>query len=307
MSHSFSQRLAARIFSAFIWNREARRAFRNALMHDYRAEIKELRAELTRCRNELQCLAPRTPEKPVSAPVPKVPSYLIAGENNRIIIIENGEERLLGGNERIPGLDIAICGDNNEIRIHRPCTIERVSIQIGVPAANSKNNGVQIEIGEKSTFVGMYVRCAAGERQFLRFGRGSRIWGGEIILDETSGCIIGNDVNCSNSIHIWGSDGHAILDKNNPTKILNEVSGPITVGDHTWIGQAVRLQKNARIPANSIIAAAAVVTKAFEEEYTIIGGFPAKVIKRNCLRDPETLNALTRKRKIEAEQHNSKI
>ena len=73
--------------------------------------------------------------------------------------------------------------------------------------------------------------------------------------------------------------------------VLNEVQGPITVGDHCWLGQAVRLQKNARIPANTIVAAAAVVTKAFDEEYTIIGGFPAKVIKRGVMREPSRLSA----------------
>lgn len=302
MSHSLSQRLAARIFSAFIWNREARRAFRNALMHDYRAEIKELRAELAYCQNELHAVAVRTLEKPShSAPVnpsakKKTSPYLIEGERNQIVLIENGKERLLEKDERIPGLEISICGDDNEIRIHQPCLFDRSTIQIGSHANRFKNNGAHLEIGENATFCGMYVRCNAGERQIFRFGKGSRIWGGKVILDEISGCIIGNDCNCSDNIYVWGSDGHAILDKNDPSKILNEVCGPIVVGDHTWIGQGVRLQKNARIPANSIIAAAAVVTKAFTEEYTIIAGFPAKVIKKQVMREPKTWSAWMLKR-----------
>lgn len=43
---SFSQKLAARLFSALIWNREARHAFRNALLCDYKAELKALREQL---------------------------------------------------------------------------------------------------------------------------------------------------------------------------------------------------------------------------------------------------------------------
>lgn len=299
MPPPFSQRVAARFFSSFIWDRDARRAFRNALLHDYRSEIKDLKEQLTYCRNELNSLSAQI-ERPVPPPpkptAPKEVPYLINGENNRIVIIENGKERLLGKNERIPGLELSICGDDNEIRIHRPCVIDRVTIQIGSRASKFKNNGTRIEICENATFYGMYVRCTAGERQVLRFGRGSRIWGGKIILDETSGCLIGDDCNCSDNIYIWGSDGHAILDKNDRNKILNEVSGPITIGDHTWVGQAVRLQKNARIPANSIVAAAAVVTKAFDEEFTIIGGFPAKVIKRNVVREPRTWSAWMLKR-----------
>lgn len=303
---SFSQKLAARLFSALIWNREARHAFRNALLCDYKAELKALREqleELRAARPEMRVAAPPPMTRRCASPQN---SYRIDGAANRIIVVESdGRERLLGKDERIPGLEISICGDDNEIRVHASCRLERNTIQIGVVGSCSKNNGVRIEISENATFCGMYVRCITGENQRFSFGRGSRIWGGSVMLDENSGCLIGDDCNCSNEIHIWGSDGHAILDKNNPEKILNEVQGPITVGDHCWLGQAVRLQKNARIPANTIVAAAAVVTKAFDEEYTIIGGFPAKVIRRGVMREPQTLSAYTLKlRKAHKQKQN---
>ncbi len=306
-----SRKLAARILSAFVWNREARHAFRDALIHDYASEINELRKQLTvACENaavfreETQKLFEtiKTLNGGTHISRPSMP-YCIEGKNNRVFIVEkNGRERLLGKEDRIPGIEISIFGDDNEIRIHETSKLNNDRIEIGKVSQKNKNNGVRIEIGERATIHNMYIRCQCGERQKFAFGCGSRIWGGEVILDEESGCLIGDDCNCSNDIHIWGSDGHAILDKNDTAKILNEVDGPITVGDHSWIGQSVRLQKGARIPANSIVGAGAIVTKAFAEEFTVLAGVPAKVIKRGVMRDPLTRNPWTIRRQ-NAQKH----
>lgn len=42
----------------------------------------------------------------------------ITGENNRLIIVENGKEREL--TEEIPGLDIVVNGNDNLVRIGFP-------------------------------------------------------------------------------------------------------------------------------------------------------------------------------------------
>ena len=42
-------------------------------------------------------------------------------------------------------MEISICGDDNEIRVHASCRLERNMIQIGVVGSCSKNNGVRIE------------------------------------------------------------------------------------------------------------------------------------------------------------------
>lgn len=295
---SFSRKLAARIISSFVWNREARHALRDAMLGDYKNEIRILKSRISEMEEVLKRSVCQIPLPPLSGSK-KGCAYSIEGRNNRVILIEeNGKNRLLGRDERVPGLEISICGDDNEIRIHRPCRLDRNTIQIGEISSHSCNNGVRIEICEGSTLYGVYLRCISGEKQIFRLGNGSKIWGAEIMLDEISGCVIGDDCECSNHIHIWGSDGHAILDKNDPSKILNEVEGPIVVGDHTWIGQSVRLQKNARIPPNTIIAAGSIVTKAFEEEYTILAGVPAKVIKRGVMREPKTLSAYLLKKTL---------
>lgn len=54
---------------------------------------------------------------------------------------------------------------------------------------------------------------------------------------------------------------------------------PIFIGDDVWIGTRVIILPGVEIGSHSIIAAGSVVTKSCEP-YSIIGGVPAKLIKK---------------------------
>ncbi len=54
---------------------------------------------------------------------------------------------------------------------------------------------------------------------------------------------------------------------------------PIIIGDDVWIGTRVIIMPGVEIGSHSIVAAGAVVTKSYEP-YSIIGGVPAKLIKK---------------------------
>ena len=65
----------------------------------------------------------------------------------------------------------------------------------------------------------------------------------------------------------------AMKDKTYPNK------GNITVGNDVWIGTRAIIMPGVEIGDHSIVASGAVVTKSFEP-YSVIGGVPAKLIKK---------------------------
>ncbi len=61
---------------------------------------------------------------------------------------------------------------------------------------------------------------------------------------------------------------------------ISEVKGPISIGRYCWLGMGSRILSGVTLGDYTIVGANAVVTKSFPEGYCVLGGNPAKVIKR---------------------------
>ncbi|MFA5104877.1 MAG: acyltransferase [Candidatus Margulisiibacteriota bacterium] len=73
---------------------------------------------------------------------------------------------------------------------------------------------------------------------------------------------------------------HRFDDLNKPMCLQgHEKEQPVVIGDDVWIGARVIILPGVNIGKGSIIGAGAVVTKSFEP-YSIIGGIPAKLLKK---------------------------
>lgn len=105
-----------------------------------------------------------------------------------------------------------------------------------------------------------------------------------IVIDENGveqpSCFIGEDCMLSGLIRIYSADGHSVIDAETDD-ILNEATEPLQIGNHVWIGEGVRITKNACIHDNCIIAGGAVVCKDYKESGVVIAGNPGKIVKRN--------------------------
>lgn len=201
---------------------------------------------------------------------------LVYGTNNVIVFFDgNCEER-----KNRSGLSIQIKGNNNTVKIAKSAKFNNCTLNINA-------NNTIIYIGENSKYNFMNINLCCGNGQKVTFGNNINVFGMNIYLHEENAELIVKD-SClfSNSISIWATDGHSIFDKDTKQRI-NNINHPVEIGEHCWIGEGVKLSKNAKLPPNTVVGMGSVVTKEFFEENTIIAGNPAGVIKRNILWHPD--------------------
>ena len=203
--------------------------------------------------------------------------YKVVGKNNRIIIKTDNKDIVLTKYKKFAGLDIEIMGSNNTITLTPETTFKSSKIIIEANNANI-SFGTSPEINNLSVFVRL------GKNQKLKWGKGSTITGGYVELCETDASVtIGQDCMIGWHVSIVATDFHAVLDKK--TKRVLNGPGNVVIGNKCWLGHGVRLLKNANIPDNTIVGAESVVTKKFKDNYTVIAGNPAKVVKINVCWD----------------------
>ena len=118
-------------------------------------------------------------------------------------------------------------------------------------------------------FTQFYTDCGKnlkiGKRVFINAGCKFQDQGGITIGDDT---LIGH--NC-----VIATINHS----EDPDRRADMVTRPVKIGNKVWIGANVTLLPGVNIGDGAIVAAGAVVTKNVEPR-TVVGGVPAKVIKK---------------------------
>jgi acetyltransferase-like isoleucine patch superfamily enzyme len=89
---------------------------------------------------------------------------------------------------------------------------------------------------------------------------------------------IGDNVSIAHSVSILTTN-HTWDDINKPIKYNTEKNGPVIIEEDVWIGCGCRILAGVKISKRSIIAAGAVVNKEVDSN-NIVGGIPARVIKK---------------------------
>lgn len=87
---------------------------------------------------------------------------------------------------------------------------------------------------------------------------------------------IGNNTLIGQNVTIMDFEAHGIAP--NQRKMIGEI-GKVTIHENVWIGNNVTILKNTEVGKNTIVAAGAIVSGVFPEN-VIIGGVPAKIIKK---------------------------
>lgn len=115
-------------------------------------------------------------------------------------------------------------------------------------------------------------QCRYNEPAGVHIGRHSII-GGYSILDGRRGLFIGSNVNIAGYAMIWTLE-HDITSPDFGVK-----GAAVYIDDWAYIGPRVTILPGVRIGTGAVVAAGAVVTKDVEP-WTMVGGVPAKFIKK---------------------------
>jgi acetyltransferase-like isoleucine patch superfamily enzyme len=92
------------------------------------------------------------------------------------------------------------------------------------------------------------------------------------------GIEIGNDVIIGNYVSMH-SENHNFSDKSIPIRLQGVNHKGIKIGNNCWIGAKATILDGTRIGNGCIVAAGAVVTGSFPDD-VVIGGVPARVLKK---------------------------
>ena len=116
-----------------------------------------------------------------------------------------------------------------------------------------------------------------GSRCKICIGKNSTIGSGEFVcMGIDNSLTIGERCMIADSVDIWATDSHPIMDKNTGT-LLNP-STSVTVGNHVWIGKGASVLKGVRIGDDSVVGMKSIVTNDIEPS-SLYAGIPAKKIK----------------------------
>lgn len=118
----------------------------------------------------------------------------------------------------------------------------------------------------------IYMGCRFYKPTKIFIGHNSIIGNGAF-LDGRYGLCIGNNVNIAGDVKIFTMEH----DIESPDFV--SIGGEVLIGDWVYIGDRVTILPGVKIKKGAVIASGAVVTKNVDE-YTMVGGIPAKFIRK---------------------------
>ena len=172
-----------------------------------------------------------------------------------------GHIRGEGNTVRIAGtklpseIHLLISGNNNVVTIGENNRAKRLTIVIG---SHVQASGCIAHIGRNFS---SEPAC-----EFYLYNSGNRLK-------------IGEDCMFSRNIVLrCGDSPHLLFDKE--TGAYLDTEGSVQIGDHVWVGEFAYITKKVTLPNDTIVAAKSVVTRRFTEEYSVVAGNPAKIVRQ---------------------------
>jgi acetyltransferase-like isoleucine patch superfamily enzyme len=177
-------------------------------------------------------------------------------------------------------MTIKVSGSGNRLIIREHAQLSNCEIRL-------RGHGNRIEIGDDVRIKSGRIFLMDTQGQHIRIGQKTTIQGAFLLVDEAASIDIGNDCMLSTDIIIRCGDKHSILDNQSGQRINPAKS--IKIHDRVWIGRDVQILKGSELLPETVVGTRSLVTQAFAEGNCIVGGVPAKVIRRSIRWDRDLL------------------
>jgi len=145
--------------------------------------------------------------------------------------------------------------------------------EVNIDPSTSINNA---KIGDR---VKIAKRCSifGGPANLLEIGKDSYVGMNTTLNGFRAKLIIGERVSVAQNVNIMVDSGPNASPE--LQKIYPIIEGPIVIGDDSWIGVNCVIMPNVKLGKFCVVAANSFVNSDFED-YSLIGGSPAKFIKK---------------------------
>ena len=155
---------------------------------------------------------------------------------------------------------------------------------ISIDKSSTINN---VMIGSDTKIAGN-VNIFGSEHNLLEMGESCYIGPKCLIEGFNAKVTIGSHVSFAQNVTLISGSGPNASTR--MQKIFPVLIGPVVIGNHAWIGAGVIIMPNVTIGKFCVVAANSFVNKSFDD-YSIIGGNPAKLIRKLTESEIKTLNA----------------
>lgn len=149
------------------------------------------------------------------------------------------------------------------------------------------NLGENVVIDSSSTInnvlIGDNVKIAkncsifGSSENLLEIGKESYVGMGTLLNGFASKLTIGENVSIAQNVNIMTDSGPNASEE--MQKIFPLIKGPVSIGNHSWIGANAVIMPNVELGEFCVVASNSFVNKSFPS-YTVIGGNPAKILKK---------------------------
>lgn len=150
------------------------------------------------------------------------------------------------------------------------------NIHLGKDISIEKDASINnVQIGDETKIAGG-VKIFGAPSHLLEVGKGCYFGLNTIVEGFNAKVTIGNHVSFAQNVNLMSGSGPNASSK--MQRLFPIEKGPVTIGDHTWIGASAIIMPNVTIGKFCIVAANSFVTSSFPD-FSIIGGTPAKLIR----------------------------